>query len=159
MASRPFKEFSRNDAFRPGANPWANRPGYIAGRYEGASTVDAAHIFCGSFRCSFCRYKRSALSTRGYGLPARINSLRRLDETGAWRKEVDLEDLPQMQHHPTDWALESVDDVCFLRWRPAAWVASDLLRGHAASNLLREIIMERQLKHAASLRLLEMLHH
>ena len=153
MASRPFKEFSRNDAFRPDADPGANRPGYIAGRYEGASTVDAAHIFCGSFRCSFCRYKRSALSTRGYGLPARINSLR----------GVDLEDLPQMQHHPSNWALKSVDDVFFLKWRPAAWVASDLLRGHAASTMLLEIHRERKLKqhlkHAASLKLLEMLHH
>ena len=150
MASRPFKEFSRNDAFRPDANPEANRPGYIAGRYEGVTTVDAVHIFCG---CYICGYKRSALSNRGYHLPARINSLR----------GVDLEDLPQMQHHPSDWALESVNDVFFLRWRPAAWVASDLLRGHAASTMLLEIHRERQLKqhlkHAASLKLLEMLHH
>ena len=106
---------------------------YIQGRYEGPSFIDAVHLERDS-KLNHAQRLRCAV---------RIFSLKRGEE------EVDLDklELPLMQHHPSDWYTESVDDVFFLRWRPATWVASDLLRGHAASNLLLEIIRDRQLHH------------
>ena len=72
---------------------------YIQGRYEGPSFIDAVHLERDS-KLNHAQRLRCAV---------RIFSLKRGEE------EVDLDKLefPLMQHHPSDWYTESVDDVFF----------------------------------------------